>query len=178
MNFYVYGPDGSKYGPVDITQLQQWAMEGRVLPFTKLEDTATRQVLFANQVPRLVIPGSAQVMPTPQNPAQQPRQNYAQPASSNVYRVTPEADIAYGRAWTCFQVGIALVVVGCCFASPMVATIPGGIGVYFAVDAQRKGHPKASSPKTANISLIVVVVVLQILGGVILNSLFSGLGPK
>jgi hypothetical protein len=178
MNYYVFGPDGTKYGPVDANQLQQWAMEGRVLPFTKLEDAATRQVLFANQLPRLVIPGSAQAMPTPQNPAQQPRQNYIQQPFSNIYRVTPEADIAFGRAWTCFQVGIALFVPGCCLGGPIAGTIPAGIGIFFAVEAQRQGHPKAASPKTANIILIVVLVVLQVLGGVLLNSLVSGLGPK
>lgn len=50
--YYVIGPDGSKYGPVDIATLQTWKAEGRVLPTTQIED-AQGQRFSATVIPGL-----------------------------------------------------------------------------------------------------------------------------
>ena len=41
MAFYVYGADGTRYGPGDEAELALWAGEGRLRPETELEDTET-----------------------------------------------------------------------------------------------------------------------------------------
>lgn len=50
MQYYVIGPDGSKYGPADIPTLKQWAAENRLNPDAMLEDFNTGQRVTAAQV--------------------------------------------------------------------------------------------------------------------------------
>lgn len=53
MAFYVVGTDGNKYGPTDITTLQQWVAEGRVTQSTLLEEVETGRQGYASTVPSL-----------------------------------------------------------------------------------------------------------------------------
>lgn len=63
MKYSVIGPDGSRYGPVDIQTLNQWVGEGRILPQTLLEGEDGAQ-LPASAVNGLTFP-SAQPTPGP-----------------------------------------------------------------------------------------------------------------
>lgn len=53
MPYFVLAPDGMKYGPAEIPELQRWAMEDRLLPDSQLEDILTGQRLLAHQIPGL-----------------------------------------------------------------------------------------------------------------------------
>jgi TM2 domain-containing membrane protein YozV len=51
--YLVKGSDGNFYGPADLTTLNQWAAEGRVLADTVLVDQVTQQQVTARDMPGL-----------------------------------------------------------------------------------------------------------------------------
>ena len=53
MAYYVQGSDGKTYGPVEITELEQWVREGRVLRDTKLRSAENGAEVEAHAVPQL-----------------------------------------------------------------------------------------------------------------------------
>lgn len=56
MNYWVIGATGDKYGPADLTILNQWAAEGRISATTELEEVETGNRLQATEVAGLVLP--------------------------------------------------------------------------------------------------------------------------
>ena len=56
MQYYVIAANGQKYGPADVPTLCIWAQEGRVLPTSMLEDSATRALIPATSVSGIVFP--------------------------------------------------------------------------------------------------------------------------
>lgn len=59
-SYFVLDQSGAKYGPATVTQLNQWAAEGRVLRQTTLEDSVTGQQMPASSVVGLNIPEAGQ----------------------------------------------------------------------------------------------------------------------
>jgi hypothetical protein len=57
MEYYVIGPDGSKYGPADVDILNIWINEGRIIPSTKIE-TDSGTSLMAMDVQGIVFPNT------------------------------------------------------------------------------------------------------------------------
>ncbi len=53
MGYYVIAHDGKRYGPADVTTLQQWVREGRIAPNTTLEDEFTGTQIRASLLPEL-----------------------------------------------------------------------------------------------------------------------------
>jgi len=53
MGYYVIAPDGNRYGPADISTLQQWVREGRIVANTTLEDELTGTKIRASLLPEL-----------------------------------------------------------------------------------------------------------------------------
>jgi hypothetical protein len=53
MGYYVIAHDGNRYGPADISTLQQWVREGRIAPNTTLEDEFTGTQIRASLLPEL-----------------------------------------------------------------------------------------------------------------------------
>ncbi len=171
MAFYVYAPDGKRYGPADLTTLQQWVGEGRILPQTMLEDEASGQRVAASAVPGLAFP-QPQANPYAHPPSaggvdagyqqpnlsnnfgQSPYQNSNQP--SNYYRPgaprgsggTANQDIT--NAW--LMSGLQLI---CC--------LPLSIGgVVFAKRAKDAGHPNAQAAYIFSIVMLSLWVLLFI----------------
>lgn len=58
MQFYVIGPDGSKFGPADVPKLAQWATEGRINASTMLENASTGERVAAANLPDVLAPTS------------------------------------------------------------------------------------------------------------------------
>lgn len=56
MSYFVLLTDGSKFGPADLTLLQEWIDEGGLLPSAQLEDESTGGVLSAADVEGLRFP--------------------------------------------------------------------------------------------------------------------------
>jgi len=66
MNYWVLGATGDKYGPADLTVLNQWAAEGRITAATELEEVETGNRLRATEVAGLMLPLTApEPTPTP-----------------------------------------------------------------------------------------------------------------
>lgn len=61
MQYMVIWSDGNKYGPADLTLLNQWASEGRITPDTQLEPVAGGPTIRAGELAGLVIPGATPV---------------------------------------------------------------------------------------------------------------------
>lgn len=152
MTYYVVAPDGQKYGPGDIVQLNQWVQQGRVLPTTLLEDASTGARYAASQVPGLTF------MPEqPQAPSfqQYPRTGYG---------VADNGDGDYQKALILGIVGFL-----CC---PVIFS---SIGIYFGSLAQRKGHPKGQWVTTFCIISLVAGIVLGAIFNVSTSSLLRNM---
>lgn len=72
MSYFVIGPDGKAYGPAEISMLQQWVSEGRVVATTMLQAEGSDQQVPASSVPELGLAAAAPVMAAPQ-PQPQPQ---------------------------------------------------------------------------------------------------------
>ncbi len=53
MQYSIIGMDGRQYGPVDVNVLYEWAMDGRILPNTKIIDHTTNTTFVASNMPEL-----------------------------------------------------------------------------------------------------------------------------
>jgi len=160
MQYFVIGPDGSRYGPAEFPLLQQWTLEGRVAPDTMLEDASTMQRLHAAAVPNLfphqtfappVVASqypntdSGQVTPlphfgtayqSPPTPGQYPR-----------YQGVSETSANATLAWVFFALGIVV-----CFFSPIFS----GLGLWQAIVAEKGGSHGAQTAKICNLVLLII----------------------
>lgn len=57
--YFMTGPDGNKYGPVELSVLNQWAQEGRLIGSTIIEYEGSARRVFANELPGLNLPQPA-----------------------------------------------------------------------------------------------------------------------
>lgn len=53
------GPDGNKYGPVELAVLNQWAQEGRLIGSTIIEFEGSARRVYANELEGLYLPQPA-----------------------------------------------------------------------------------------------------------------------
>jgi len=169
MNYFVIGPDGSKYGPADMATLNAWAAEGRVVPQTMLEDAATGQQAMASAIPGIVFPmGMQQPMGGPQpGPYQQPG-GYQQPGPmggpqqpqfGNAYQRPTGVGYGYDpkeltKAWVMGAVGFI-----CC---PVIFSV---WGIIIANREKEKGNPQAQNA----LIFCIVSLVVGVLGGIALR---------
>ncbi|ARU40526.1 hypothetical protein CCB80_04990 [Armatimonadetes bacterium Uphvl-Ar1] len=68
--------DGQKFGPADVTVLNEWAAQGRLTPTTELESVVDGSRMQAGSLPGLVFPGVASTpadMGQPAQPSQSSR---------------------------------------------------------------------------------------------------------
>lgn len=158
MNYFVIGPDGSKYGPADISLLNTWVAEGRVTPVTMLEsDTGVR--VSAGTLQGLNFPaippqpfeyGGPQAGPTWFSGGQS---NYYRPQGS----MAGNSNIEVMLAWV--FAGLSVFSVCLCGIFSFAFTIA---GIVLAVLAKNKNQPNAKAAMIVNI----VLLVLWIIGGI------------
>lgn len=143
VRYFVYAPNGQRYGPADLATLQQWVAEGRVLPNSLVEDEFGGPQMAASTVPGLIFPttyaqpqagpGYSQGPGSPyaENPYNQPQQqsNYYRPPASSY---TNAGDV--NNAWICAVVGLL-----CCGPVSIV-------GIVLANRAKQAGNPNAQAP--------------------------------
>ncbi len=174
MKYYVVWPDGQRFGPADVDTLTQWAAEGRLQETTELEDAATGARLSAASVPGLIFTSPAPAQPaapsspyetpvaanpyqeTPSNPygpVSNPYQNPPSPSGSNYPRQTANYDDGSAdltKAWIFGVVGFF-----CCVALTFV-------GIYFAVQAKKKGNSGAQAALVVNVILVSISIIATI----------------
>ena len=152
MEYYVIGPDGSKYGPADVQTLKRWVVEHRIVPQTALEEFSTGKRINALQIeglfdqlqapPAAVVPGN--MFENPPQPGY-----YTRPGA---YLYGGSSELTSSFVWT--AIGFL-----CC---PIICP---AIGLYYGNKAKMMGNPSAQGAR------IFAIVVLCLQGGMILLEL-------
>ncbi len=149
MRYFVIAPDGKKYGPADVTTLQQWLAEGRLNHDTWLEEEPSGQRVQAKYV-----------LQAAQQP-QQGAQNFGQPGATP-YSQPPSTGSPYPRAgaYPAGDDGSKQVTWGwvCAVLSLCCCPIAFGIAaIVLANQAKQKGHPGANT-------LMIFAIIFLVLG--------------
>lgn len=118
MRYFVLDNNGMPYGPADITLLNQWIQEGRVVPTTLLQPEGTQSRLAASTVPGLVF-GAGQTYAT----------YTAQPVDTGVSELR--------AAFICLAVSFF------CICLDHVGTVASGLGIFLGYLAYKKGNSVA-----------------------------------
>ncbi|MDX2065663.1 MAG: hypothetical protein SFX74_07985 [Fimbriimonadaceae bacterium] len=180
MQFYVFADDGKKYGPADFATIQQWAMEGRILPSTLLENVDTTERRVAGSIPGINFPsaggpemeppraGPMYAGPTVGGPANNglgapnvPIGSYANPPRYG--SLASDSQPLVTRAWIYGVLGLC-----CCFVFSIV-------GIMKANRALKMGNRAAQAPLVFNIVMLVINVGWMGAAPLFFGSMFSGL---
>ncbi len=121
MRYYVIGSDGQRYGPVDVTQLQQWVNEGRVTRTTMVVEESSGQQYAANIIAGLIFP---MTQGGPQQSQQDPSQYYARPGFGQ------QPLYAGPVPNTGLSIGLAIFSMLCCGCMPL-----GIVALIYAIQA-------------------------------------------
>jgi len=157
MQYFVVMPDGKKYGPADLSLLNQWASEGRITAHTELEDVASGSRLSASSLTGLIL---EQVPPTSSSTP-----DWVTPPAASPY---PRQSVSYGdngqreltMAWVFGSLGLL-----CC---PIVFST---MGIVYALQAKNKGNPGGTAAMIYSICTLIVGVA----GGIWANLALGGL---
>lgn len=120
MRFYIIGSDGQRYGPVDLTQLQQWVNENRVTRTTMVVEEMSGVQYAAGAVNGLQFPPPAGA---PQAGVPQGSQHYYRPG----YGSAPSYSGPVPN--TGASIGLAIFSMVCC------CLIGGVISLIYAIQA-------------------------------------------
>ena len=150
MNYFVVDQNsGQKYGPADVTTLNQWIVEGRVTPSTMLEDATTGQQMLASTVPGLSLG-------TP--PSSAPQQTFSPPPTAPVANPYPRQFEqapglpASGQESGLITASYILSVIGLCFCP--IAFSGGAIAC--AVVAKNRGDQRGQTAMIVGIASLVI----------------------
>ena len=175
MQYFVVGPDGSKYGPADLQLLRQWVTEGRIIANTLLEDLSTGQKVQAHAVPGLL--DNAQTVQMPggyQNPGfNQPYQPYQPQPYQQGYTPYPRY-AAYqnpGSTWIILSWVFSSLGIICC--SAFLFSV---LGIVFAFVARSQGSKQWVGPLVLGCVGVGIGVVLLFLRLAIMSAAFGGGG--
>ncbi len=169
--YFVVLPDGQKFGPADLSLLNQWVSEGRVLATTTLEDAQTGQRITANMLPGLQV-ATTQPNPYPAPGTMNPPQNY-----SNYYRpgmVTGDnGQQELTMAYVFGAIGLAMCAMGGGYCSIIGIIFP-ILGLVYAKKAQDKGNPSANTARVISIVGLILQAIGLVIGGFIVGLGFLG----
>lgn len=144
MRYYVIAPDGQRYGPAEVSTLNEWAAEGRLLPTQMVEDETSGVRTAASSLEGLIFPAAAPSTPvTPPagySGGQPYQQHYARPGYAG-----DDGSKDMNQAWIFGVLGFF-----CC------GLIFGILGLQAANRAQAKGHPSANAARILNIIVLVL----------------------
>jgi hypothetical protein len=134
LRYFVHAPDGQQYGPADIPTINQWIVEGRVVPTTLLQPEGSTMRAAASTLDGLI---------------------WAENQTFQAY--TPQG-VSTGRlelraSWVCLAGSLVL----CCL--PIGFHVVAGLaGILFAVIAYRKGNQIALAALVLNLALLALIV--------------------
>ncbi|MBS1710031.1 MAG: hypothetical protein JSS65_15070 [Armatimonadetes bacterium] len=155
--YLVVMPDGTKYGPADVTTLRQWVAEGRINAQTNLQEEMTGRTILAGSLPGLSMVQSAAQQVIQQPTYQQPTVPYPRMDPVAQYGDGGKAD--YTRSLVFSILGFL-----CC---PLVFS---SLGIVYGNKAKQAGHPNG---QTAVILGVISLVVGMGLGIALNMSRFS-----
>ena len=158
MRYFVIAADGTRFGPADVPTLNQWVVEGRLLPEQWVENEATRSRLQAGQIPGIVFMVRRPEVSSGEAPPQVYQAVYGRPE----YGGYDDGSGDIRMAW--LYIGLGLI---CC--------TPFMVSAFTACRrAQAKGNPKAASTRTAAWVLLILSIFLNIWAYKALSGVFSG----
>lgn len=151
----VLAPDGKEYGPASIDTLKEWAADNRLAPGSQLRDFHTGQVVTAASVREIFPPKAVETVAPPPTAGE-----WAQPPSaSNYTRPMPNyvtEDNGMGDVWGALaRSGLAILFF---FVLHGFGIVFAGYGVYYAIQAQAKGH------KLGWLALVIAGVTFLVIG--------------
>jgi hypothetical protein len=132
VRYYIHAVDGQVYGPVEVDGINQWIVEGRVVPTTLLQPEDSQMRVAATTVPGLT---------------------WGENQSFQAYtpQVLSTAKYELSGSWACFGASIIL----CCLPSFGAHIALGVGGLILATMAYRKGRVWAMFPLILNLFLVV-----------------------
>ena len=149
MRYFVVGVDGELYGPADIPTLNQWILEGRLMPTSMLREELGGAQFVASRLPELNFPAGPHT-------ANYPRQG-GYMADNGAQELK--------TAWILGIIGFLC----CAICSP--------IGIVFGFQARKKGNPNATGAivfcSTITVLNIAWVIYYTTHGGI--AGIFKGL---
>lgn len=164
LRYFVYAPNGQRYGPADLQTLQQWIGEGRVLPSSLVEQELSGERMAANTIPGLQFPANAPYGPSAPmgtQPGPSPYAGYHRPGMNTPSPMTMPGNNEITISWICGAVGISTVL-GCGWFpfGGVAPIILGAVGMWQGAKARDLGHSQGQSAYIFSL----VVLVLGILG--------------
>lgn len=134
VRYFIHAVDGQVYGPVELDTVNQWIVEGRVVPTTLLQPENSQSRVAASTVPGLT---------------------WAQGQSFTSYTPQQLSTAKYELlgAWSCFAASLAL----CCL--PFGVHISLGIGgMVLGVMAYKKGSALGLLALLLNLVLVLLYI--------------------
>ncbi len=189
VRYFVYAPNGQRFGPADLTTLQQWVSEGRVLPNTMLEEELGGNRMAASTVSGLQFPANAPYAaqqppfappgvadPTQfgnsAGPPQTPYASYHRPGQGPGPTATPPE---LTTSWICSSIAAFLVFsCGCFPVLGFVATALAIAGLMSGKKARDSGHPQGNAAYIFSIVMLVLSILSAIGGMIFMLVGFSG----
>lgn len=115
MHYFVTGTDGNEYGPVDLSTLQEWVKDNRVVPSSKIRNVSNGMVLQASTMPEVShlfppapVPSLGAVTPMA---GYENRPSYAQP-DMTAQMMRNYSDQGLKPFWITIGLSVATLVVG------------------------------------------------------------------
>jgi hypothetical protein len=192
LRYFVYAPNGQRFGPVDLPTLQQWVNEGRVLPNSLLEEEIGGQRMAASTILDLRFPPNtpyvAQQMPygnpgtTTQNPYADPMAQPQQPTPYAAYHrpgqtAKPAATPELTTSWVCSSIATFLVFsCGCFPVLGFIATALAIAGLVNGKKARDNGHPQGNTAYIFSLVILVLSILSAIGGTIFMVAGMSGMG--
>jgi len=200
MRYFVIHPDGSRYGPVDLPTLNQWAAEGRILGSTYLEEEIGGRRILAVSLRGLNLPGQPNLGSMAQSPFPNPPSAPSAPYGGSMganphggpqaglggglgqnpqYPQYPKQGYAQYPHYMPVDDGSTDIKWSYCFTfasglgccCPLLAFSAIG-GIYYAHSAGKKGHRGATLAMIFAIVSLITAFVLPLFA----NAFFGGLG--
>lgn len=150
MDYFVVGPDGTEYGPANLSALTTWAEQGRVLPSTMLKVAATGEFVVASSVEG-IFPQESQraIHPSPVVPARELGADYAAP--------TYKPSVDDGKSELIGSIIRSVLAIFFFFFLHGIGLVFAGYGLYYGIQAKAKGHKLGTV--ALGISAVTFVVV-------------------
>jgi hypothetical protein len=160
MHYFVIGPDGSKYGPADLSLINTWIAEGRISPLTILE-TDSGMRLAASTVQGLNFPVPA----TPPQSFTDPQSRYQSYDGSQSFYYRPgyqhnlfgSSGLEITLSWIC--AGLSVFSVCACGLFTIILSLA---GLVLGILAKRKNQDYALAAIIVNSVLSVIWIILGI----------------
>lgn len=159
---------GNRFGPADISLLNEWSAQGRIAPNTVLVEEASGAQMMAHQVPGLNLPTH---MPPPGGgfgPISGGAAAYGNPFGSQPNAAFDGSAEASKSLW---MSGISLVL---CAIIPCIGIIPAIMAIGYASSASRKCAPNGSTAMVLAIGALALQILQTLIGFSVIRMLSGG----